>query len=192
LKELSARHQEELTQIRQQRNERIKELDAQFKEERKRRYDYFVDQIRQLDAGLIGEAELRKRRQAELIAELDRFLLQYNQKAGSIAQAQALSAVRAKGGYATYGTYLLGDKQGGGPGKREYVLSGDTTELAERVLGGQLSQNKLASLLSAMNGGSKNNVVYNDSRQISSDISNATREKLLDDTFSALTTALEG
>lgn len=192
LKELATRHQEELAQIRQQRVERVKELDNQFREERARRHEYFLDQIRNLDASLLGEAELRKRRQEELIAELDRFLLQYNSRAASIAQASALTAVRAKGGYASYGKYILGDAVGGGRGKIEYVMDGDLTQLAERVLGGQISRDKLAAFFSGGGGGARNNVTYNDARRIDSRISAEDRERLLDDTFSALHTALSG
>lgn len=190
-KELAARHREEVLQIRQQRAERLKELDNQFKDERKRRYEYFVDNIRNLDAALLGEEQLRKRRQDEMIAELDRFLSRYNSGlTGLLQNFPSPAATRARGGYATYGTYVLGDKIGGGRGKPEYVLGGELTELAERVLGGRLSQDKLAAFLGAANGGSRNNVTYNDGRRFDSRISSTDRESIVDDTLSALSVAL--
>lgn len=189
LKELAARHQEELAEIRANRVERLQELDNQLKDERQRRYDYFIAQIRDLDAALLGEAELRKRRQDEMIAELDAFLLRYKEGLGTLL---ATPTGKATGGYATYGTYLLGDRVGGGRGKPEYVLSGDMTELAERVLGGQITRQKMSSLLNALQGGSRKNVIYNDSRRIDSPhISAADREQMIDDTLGALSTALE-
>ena len=186
-KELAARHREEISQIRAQRAERIKELDNQLKEERKRRNDYFIDQIRKLDENLIGEAGLRKRRQDEMIKELDLFLLRY--KSG-MSKLQVSPVSHAAGGYATYGSYLLGDMAGGGRGKPEYVLRGDVTELAERVLGGRISQDKMIALLSAANGGSRNNVTYNDSRRIDSRVSNIDRKRMMDDTFTVLDSIL--
>lgn len=189
-KELAAQHQDELNQIRLQRVQRLQELDAQLKEERQRRYDYFISQVRDLDAALLGEADLRKRRQDEMIAELDAFLLRYN---AGLRQLQTVpSPGRAAGGYATYGTYLLGDKIGGGRGKPEYVLDGDITELAERVLGGRISRNKIATLLNAFGGGSRRNVTYNDNRRISGPVTGADRNRIMDGTMEAVNVILEG
>lgn len=189
LKELAARHREELNEIRNNRIERLRELDDQLREERSRRHEYFLDQIRNLDAALLGEAELRKRRQDEMIAELDRFLLAYQ---SGLSRLHTTPTNRAAGGYATYGTYLLGDSAGGGRGKAEYVLGGNLTELAERVLGGRLTQERMAALFGSMSGGNNKNVVYNDNRRLNSQISAADRNRMVDDSLEAFGTLLEG
>jgi len=188
LRELTAQHQAEIAEIRANAAQRVKELDDQLKEERKRRYDYFIAQLQDLDANLLGEKALRKQRQDEMIAELDAFLLRYKAGMGTLLAAPP---PKASGGYATYGTYLLGDAMGGGRGKTEYVLGGDVTELAERVMGGRISRSKMIAMLSAVNGGSRNNVTYNDSRRIESRVSDADRQRMIDDTLDALSIALE-
>ncbi len=187
MKELAAQHQAELAEIRANRIQRIKELDAQFLDERKRRYNALIAQIRDLDASLLGEQGLRKKRQAEMIADLDAFLLNYRKKAGTLFTNPT---GRQTGGYAPYGMYMLGESASGGKGRTEYVLNGSTTELAERVLGGKISQNKLATLFGILGGGTKNNIIYNDERRIDSRISNTDRQQMITDTTQAVMAAL--
>lgn len=212
LAELTARHRAEVSQIRQNTVERIKELDNQFKTERARRYQQFIESLRQLDASLLGESALRKQRQQEMLQDLDNFLMQYRSRLSTIGGTSTANTGRtpapsssrngnpggwytyqahARGGYAEYGLHLLGDRIGGGRGRPEFVLDGSTTEMAERVLGGKLSQQKFATLLAAMNGGSNRSITYNDSRRIDSRISNTERQRLANDALSALEQALQ-
>lgn len=186
LKEQADLHRAELAEIRANTVARIKELDTQFNEERRRRYQQFIAQIRDLDASLLGEKALKDKYRALEIADLDRFLAAYRAKLSTITTGLSVGTPKSDGGYAPYGQYLLGDAPGGGRGKKEYVLGGDLTELAERVLGGQLSQSKFAALLSQVGGGGRSNITYNDGRRIDSRISNTDRQKLLDDTLGAL------
>lgn len=189
LVELAERHRAEIAQIRQARVEKLKEMDDQLKTERKRRYEYFLDQIRQLDAGLLGESKLRKQRQEEMLKDLDTFLTQYRTRsrgAFNTTTTTGRTPAFATGGYASYGMHMLGDRIGGGRGKPEYILRGDVTEMAERVLGGRLSQERVLSMLNSFGNRNRNNVTYNDQRRVDSRVSNTDRERLANDTRDVL------
>lgn len=190
LQELRAQHTEEVKEIRKNRANRIRELNDQFIDERKRRYQMFIQQIRDLDASLLGEKRLRDQYQKQMILDLDKFLATYKAGLSTLAGAAGRPS-RATGGYAGYGTYLLGDSASGGRGKPEYVLGGDLTELAERVLGSGLTQNKFAELLNGMGGnGKRNNITYNDNRRTNSALSSADRERQREETLLALSEVL--
>jgi hypothetical protein len=190
LRELAVRHAEEIAEIRRNKVDRIKELDQQFVEERKRRYNQFVAQLRDLDANLLGEKKLRDQRQKEMLADLDNFLQAYKSGLGTLTSARTPIS-RASGGYATFGQYLLGDNPTGGRGKPEYVMGGNLTELAERVLGGEITQKKLSAMFSML-GGHKNNVTYNDQRRIDGQVSSADRNRMVEESMQAFGKMLEG
>lgn len=177
--ELRAQNQAELREIREQRVARIRELDQQFTDERKRRTQQFLQQVRDLDASLLGEQNLKKSYQAKMIGDLDRFLASYRSKLGALASARPPG--KFEGGYAGYGTYTLGDSSTGGRGKTEYVMSGATTEAAERLLGGQLSQGRLLSALS-LSAGSRNAFNYQDNRRIDGRLGPVERQGIVNDT----------
>jgi hypothetical protein len=191
LAELAQQHQAELQQIRAQKAAKIRELDAQFVDERKRRYQYFLQQIRDLDASLLGERELiRKHKQLEL-QELDKVLA--TERAKIISAFSNLSPGTTgtrtgnyAGGYATYGMHLLGDAPGGGPGAREYVIPGDSTRMLERLIGGQITPERLMSAVIYGGGGTSKSTVYNDNRRINSLVSAADRERMRQDAVGAL------
>jgi hypothetical protein len=87
--------------------------------------------------------------------------------------------------------YMLGDENGG-KGRPEYVLSGRTTEMAERIIGGSLSQHNLISaLMAGGGGGARNQIAYNDNRRIDSRISKADRNQMVDETMEAMTEVLK-
>lgn len=190
LKELRAQHVAEVAEIRKNTASRVRELDNQFNEERRRRYQQFIQQIRDLDANLLGERKVRQQHYAVMTLELDKFLAKYRAGFSGLLSSLGSAGSRAGGGYAGYGTYLLGDRAGGGRGKPEYVLDGNMTELAERVLGGNITQSRLAELFNSMGGGRKNSVTYNDNRRTDSRISSADRERLREDTMSVLAEVL--
>lgn len=189
LAELAQQHQEELQQIRTQKAAKLRELDAQFVDERKRRYQYFLQQIRDLDASLLGETKIRQQYQAKMLTDLDLFLSTYRNKLASLGgptNTAGGSAGNYAGGYATYGMHLLGDAPGGGPGDREYVIKGDTTRMLERLIGGQITPERLMSAAIYGGGGQSKNVTYNDSRRINSRISSADRERIRQDAIDVL------
>lgn len=185
ISELRDQHEAELRQIRIDRISKLKELDAQFADERKRRNQQLIATIRDLDASLLGEQNLRKRYQDAMIADLDRFLTAY--KNGLSTLANEKPSARARGGYATYGTYILGDSTGGGRGRPEYVLSAGTTEALERALGGSLSQDRILQLAALMGrGGMGNQIQYNDNRRIDSRVSASERNMMMNETIEAV------
>lgn len=181
--ELRTQHQAELREIREQRVARIRELDQQFLDERKRRTQQFLQQVRDLDASLLGEQNLKKSYQAKMIADLDKFLAAYRQKIGSLANSRP--AGKWMGGYAAYGTYTLGDSPGGGRGKSEYVMTGSTTEAAERLLGGQLTQEKILSAM-GMYAGARNAFNYQDNRRIDGRLGPTDRQMIVTETVRAV------
>ena len=158
LKELAIQHADEIKRIREQKAEKLRELDQQFIEERKRRYQYFVAQIREMDAALLGELNLKQRYHTQMLNDLNNFLASYRAGLGSLGAATAQPVGRAFGGYATYGTYRLGDSPSGGPGGAEFVMSNRTVQAAESLVGGRLTQE---GLLNAMMSGGSRTVNYN-------------------------------
>lgn len=189
MQELQDEHQAELRQIRLDRINKLKELDAAFVDERKRRTQQFIATIRDLDASLLGEQNLRKKYQDAMLKELDAFLASYKTKMGTLASAPT---AKASGGYATYGTYLLGDKVGGGKGKPEYVLNGDTTAALERAFGASITQDRIIQLAALMGrGGGGNQIQYTDQRRINSAVSIQDRNAMMDETIESISGVFE-
>lgn len=182
--ELQKEHAAELREIQIQKVAKIRELDQQFLEERKRRTQYFIQQVRDLDASLLGEKNLKEQYHKAMIADLDKFLSTYQTKLASLS-AKAPASKNA-GGYAGYGTYLLGDSPGGGRGPREYVMDGHTTAMAERMIGGALTRDRLAAALAFGAGGNRQSVTYNDNKRLDSRIPNADRMLMEDNVIARI------
>lgn len=186
-------HAAELKQIREQTIKKLQEEDRRFAEERKRLYNQFVQRLRDLDAFYLGEQRLIRQRHTEMIAELDAFLLNYRSRmkatytaivsdaGGTTGSTGGKTGTRAFGGYATFGNYRLGDSGSGGKGPDEFVMSGATTQAAERLIGGRLNQ---ANLLMALAGskGSGSSITWNDNRRFDSRLSLADRRAIMEDT----------
>lgn len=183
ISELRKQNQDELREIRAQRIARVRELDQQFVDERTRRRQQFIQQVRDLDASLLGEQNLKKEYQSKMIADLDKFLASYRAKLGSLSSARPPG--RWAGGYAAYGTYTLGDNPNGGRGGTEFVMSGNTTQAAERLLGGQLSQERLLSAM-GMYAGSRNAFNYQDNRRIDGRLGPTDRQMIVNETVRAV------
>jgi hypothetical protein len=170
LAELQKQHVEELRQIQLQKIARIREIDSQFAEERKRRYEYFIRQVRDLDASLLGEKRLREKYQQLMITDLEKFLAAYRAKLSSLGSAVP---GRAEGGYAA-GLIRTGERG------YEYVMSHNTTQAAENMIGGRLTQQGLLAALAGMGGG--RSLVWNDVRRFDGSYTNAMREMVRKDT----------
>lgn len=185
LKELEIQHKEEIARIRLQKNEKIKELDAQFIAERNRRYQYFVAQIRDLDASLLGEQTRRRLKQAEMLRDLDAWLISYRThlQAG-LNSLSTTNPTRDMGGYVTKGLYRMA-----WDGNREFVLSSSTTRAAERLLGGNLSQELI---MSAFRGGIGTQANYYDQRRIDSPMSREQLSLARDTAIEAVSSILGG
>jgi len=177
-------------------------------EERRRRREQFIASIRDLDTSMLGERRLRDQYNRAMLSDLDRFLSAYRTRLGTLsgsafagatsgagatptATKSTLSAFspygRAAGGYATFGRYILGDNESGGRGRPEYILSGRNTEMAERLIGGSLTQQRLMSaLMFGGGGGARNQIAYNDNRRIDSRISRADRDSMVREAVDAM------
>jgi hypothetical protein len=89
-----------------------------------------------------------------------------------------------EGGYAEKGTYNLAMN-----GVREFIMSGPTTKMAERMIGGTMTQQKL---LMQLAGGGKGNVTLNDHRRFDSSLSMQDRNVIREDTVNLLESVLRG
>ncbi len=86
---------------------------------------------------------------------------------------------KAAGGYAGAGIYKMGERG------HEFVMNHATTRAAERMMGGQLTQDRL---LSSLAGG--RNINYNDHRRIDSRLSSSDRRVIRNDVMTALAEGL--
>jgi hypothetical protein len=107
------------------------------------------DRINDLDVSILGDYVYVHNKIAE---ETIRFRTWLAGMAASLAAGYGGSGgggnkLKAAGGYAGFGSYTLGEEG------REFVLSNMSTRLAERVVGGQLSQHRLISAMLNMGGG---------------------------------------
>jgi hypothetical protein len=90
-----------------------------------------VQQLRDLDAGLFAINKLEVAYMNARVAEIQAIINRAN------AAANTTTSGMATGGYAWLGKYTLGE-QG-----REYVLTNRTTQAAEAIVGGSLTQDRL-------------------------------------------------
>lgn len=178
IKQLRAKHAEELKQIQIDRNNKLKELNISLVEERKRRYNAFIAQIRDLDAALLGETNRKKQYYSLMLKDLDAFLAKY--RAG-MASMQAAVPSKQVGGYVNGGLYRLHSG--------EYVLNPGTTSILESMLGRKLTQ---SAVLQAVGGGSRNTVVWNDSRRFDSRLQPSDRRMIAQDTLGLLQGVIGG
>lgn len=154
--------------------EKLDQLQKNFNDERIKRNNAFRDQMRDLGANFHGEQQLKLQYYSAMNADLRRFLDQQLSLFGSNLpgfpgaggennpgsnQNNPGGTPYASGGYARYGQYKLGDSLSGGKGDDEFVLTGKTTKLAERLVGGSqgsLSQENIMRALSGKQGTNMN------------------------------------
>jgi hypothetical protein len=174
LKEAAVAHQAELKQIREQRAAQLRELQEGLNAERLRRREVFIAEIRDLDSALLGERNLKAKYYNLMLADAEKWLAAYRAKlAGSTGTTGGSIPTRDAGGYAERGIYRIAWN-----GAREFVMSGQTTRAAERVIGGQLTQQSLMRAIASGRG----NVTWNDHRRFDSRLSLADRDAILEDT----------
>lgn len=151
LKIEAEKHAEELKQLRDSKNERLKLLRDIFIEETNRRREAFIQQVRDLDAALLGEKNRKQAYYNLMLADAERFLQAYRQSlpsggSGGLGSGSVGSSIGPNmdtGGYASQGqTYKMAVN-----GVPEYVMDGQTTRIAEKAIGGRLTQDRLTELL---------------------------------------------
>lgn len=138
LNKLAEQYKLELRQLVQAKREQLRELEQAYERERQARNDALRTQTQDVlgiyQEGYDAMVAAAKKYIDALIAEAKRLE----------AANKATTTAKQAGGYASYGRYLLGEAG------TEYVLSARTTQAAERLVGGRLTQ---SALMSAMLGG---------------------------------------
>lgn len=155
LAEMDAEHAEEMEKLSAQQRDELTRLDAQVATERARRQAAFTDQIRQLDATLLGERNTRNQYYDAMTTDLQRWLAEMRggftsglpgyPAGGRSGRGGRGGRGRQMGGYASFGTYTLGEAG------REFVLSASTTRRLESAAG-VLSQERIAGLAEGRSG----------------------------------------
>ncbi len=144
----------------------------------------FIRQVRMLDAALLGEEKVMVKFHDFMLQQATDFI---NKAKGSLAGLPQVDMnglpIKDSGGYATRGVYGLAWN-----GVPEYVLSGSATAMAEKMAGGQLTDQKLFAMMS---GGAGRSIVYNDSRIFSAEVSSLTRQQIKQDTLDILKEMLQ-
>jgi hypothetical protein len=140
---LAADHVDELAEQAKTYDDQIKMLEESFQA-----------RLRLLDASIFGDLVAVEATAAANTAAFRAYMQAAILSFAGIATPTPTNR-RAGGGYADYGKYWLGE------GGREFVLDNKSTKLAEKSLGGQLSQERLmAAMLGSSRGG------YNDHRTL--------------------------
>lgn len=201
LAEARAAHEEELKQIREAKAAQLLENQKAMQAERIRARQNFIEAIRDLDKSLLGERKLKNQYYTLMLQDVEQFLA--NWRAGiqgatppatngvvvtgtaTGGTASPLWPGYASGGYASKGIYRLAE-QG-----TEFVMNNRTTKAAERIVGGQLSQENMLQALS-MFGAAKQGLSYNDNRRFNSGISARDRRAIRQDTFEVVQKVLSG
>lgn len=163
---------------RKAKEQALRELDIQHKTEQTRRREAFVAYVRDLDAAMLGEQRRRQSYYKAMLADVEAFLAQYRKSLPGGSSGSGSLPIRDSGGYASKGIYGLAQN-----GKTEYVLSGDTTRAAEKLIGGRLTQD---GLLSALRSGARSVITWNDQRRFDSRLSGADRRVIQRDTLDTL------
>lgn len=191
LKEAAAQKAEQMIEARKQANEalrasrensanQLRQLQVQYNLERTNRRNAFLAMIRDLDASLLGESARKRAMYAASLKDLEVFLAQY--RAG-LSRIGGRAPVRDDGGYASKGIYHLA-----ADGKPEFILSAPTTRMAERLVGGQLTQ---ARLIAAISGGGKS-LTVNDHRRFDGTIPPSERRAIANETLGMFAEVLNG
>ncbi len=150
LKQAAAAFQEQMKKAQESRAQQLRELQEALNAERIRRREVFLAEIRDLDAYLLGDRALRQQKYAEMLADAQAFFDAYRRTMPSGSSFSGVTGTtgtiptRDSGGYADKGLYRMAWN-----GQREFVMSGATTRAAERLIGGQISQDGLVRALTA-------------------------------------------
>lgn len=171
VKEAREAYAQQQKEIRDQRARDLRELQEKLNQERINRRLSFNGQLQDLGVMLTTMNKTYK-------LGYDAILLQAKQYIESLKRTLSLSgttsgapAIKDAGGYVDRGLYRMA-----WDGRREFVLAGQTTQAAERLLGGQLNQQNIMQVLSMF--GNMRNAPVNYAPNINSEVSARTRRDL--------------
>ena len=168
LKEAAERYQQELKQAREATAQKLKEAAEAANRERIERRQQFIAQLGDLGVTLNSERQLRVNAYNAMLADVTAWLNQMNaafanatQSAGGIGSASGgtTTGLNSNPNFSGSGQYGTHDYSGyayrglyrmAQDGKPEWVMSGNDTRAAERAVGGQLTQQNVAQMISLM------------------------------------------
>lgn len=139
---------DQLAELDASQAEQLAEIDSAYEDQKKELQDAFVEQLAALDENLLGERELRGQYYDLMKADLETWLQDMSESAranlygGTVTpkpkrKKYDVIGGRQMGGYVGAGTYQMH------PG--EFVLNAGTARMAERIVGGPLTQQNIIS-----------------------------------------------
>jgi hypothetical protein len=134
---------EETRKRNEDKQRQMKDLDTQFKEEARKRQNAMLASVNALST----EAELKSKYYALQLQDVERYMQQWR-----AAMTPTTTGERAEGGYTPYGIYKMGERG------TEFVLNANTTRAAEKMIGGNLSQDRMLAGLSRSGISHANNI----------------------------------
>jgi hypothetical protein len=151
----------------------LSDMQVNYDMERTIRRQAFEDNLRDMTDGYTKERLLRQQFTAAMLADLN--TAKNQMLAGKSLLGSGNLPTHAYGGYTNYGPAMLHDK--------EYVLNPQTTSALEQMTGGWLSQDNVMRAVrgSGKNGGSSQ-VVWNDHRSFSGELTQTMRDTINSDT----------
>ena len=166
---------EQAKQIAENNAEALRAAEKQYNDENRAQEQAFSEQLRALDSNLLSDKQIRDAMYKQTLTDAQVWADAY---ALALASATGTPApIMDAGGYAVRGTYKLAEN-----GAPEFVMAGGTTKMAERLIGGSLTQERLLAGLA----GNKKEITLNDHRRFDSRLSVADRNQIRADTVKVL------
>jgi hypothetical protein len=153
MEQMAADHADAVARAKAEYDDQVAALADSYREQISTLETAFKDRLRSLDAAILGDLAAVQAATAKMVASFRAWLIRAAQ-----LNLPAPTGTKAAGGYADYGLYWLGEGR-----KKEFVLNNRSTQIAERAIGGQLSQERI---LAAMMGGGGRGGRYVDQRTI--------------------------
>jgi len=150
LKQLEDAKRKELAALKKATSDELAMLKTEYDKQKAARRTALADEARlSTDAYTTMTADTKKFWD-DMTVGWKSFVAGLDKEASNLPNYGSGKPALAEGGYAGYGKYLLGERGS------EYVMTAKTTQYAERMVGGRLSQEKLlAAMVSGSSGGSR-------------------------------------
>lgn len=192
--EAKRRAAEELARSREQNAKQLEDLKKHNDEEFRRRHDAFIKMVRDLDASLIGEQDLKKQYYQKMLADAQAFLDAYQATMPSSPTQTTTTTANSANGINTKLRNIPARSNDDGyalamNGSPKFVMNGSATRMAERLIGGQLTQ---ARVLAAISGSGGKSLTVNDNRRFDGMIPPSVRREIADEAINGFAEVLNG
>mgnify|MGYP000701333434 FL=1 len=184
----------EIRAIKEAEAQKLRDLQTSANRDREERRNQFITQLKDLGVVFGSERATKAQYYNAMLADAQRFIQSYRTilnggKVSATASSGSTSTTppvgsniflpgRAEGGYVSKGIYKMAED-----GNPEFVLKGSSTRLAEKMVGGKLTQQNV---MSAMQGGGRGQVVWNDYRRFDGQYTSAMKRQVTNDTQAVL------